>query len=173
MAQRAGLRFDLDGGRLQCRGGSLFADMGHGREPFRLRPALHRRDAGRVAEGREPPDHLFEQHHRREPCVLDASEGRAFEGIADPRQCEGHPDHRECLRAQLRAEPAVQGRRARDDREQHHLQSGAARAALQPDGQRVGRDGAGQRADDGGRQRAARRAGYGGGHAVPDDRRSG
>ncbi len=63
---------------------------------------------------------------------------RALEGLADPRQHHRHPDLRQSLRAQFRAQPAVQGRRARRDRQQLHLQPRRARPALQPPAARMG-----------------------------------
>ena len=99
------------------------------------------------------PHHVQPQHHRRGARDFDAPEVRALEGLVDSRQRHGHPDLRQSLRAQLRAQPVVQGRRARHDREQLHLQSRHARRALQLATARMGRRAVRERADDGRGQR--------------------
>ena len=66
---------------------------------------------GAVAEVGIAPHHLQQQPPRRRPGLRDARQGRALEGLADPRQRQRHPDHRQPVCAQLRTQPDVQGRR--------------------------------------------------------------
>ncbi len=94
----------------------------------------------RLAQGHLASDHVQQQHHRRGPRGLHSLQGRALQGLADPRQRHRHPDRRQPLRAQPRAQPAVQGRRARRRDQQPDLRPGPARGALQPDRGGVGHD---------------------------------
>ena len=86
-ARRLGAGRVLDiGRRVQRDRRSLLDDLGDRREPVGLRPALHRQDAGGMAPRHFAPHHLQQQHHRRGAASLDAFQGRAFQGLADPRQ---------------------------------------------------------------------------------------
>ena len=86
------------------------------------------------------------------------SKGEHSKGSLIHDNVQRHPDRRQSLCARPRALAAVQGRRARHDRQQPHLRSRSTRRALQPDRGRVGRPCRTRRARmTHRRQRAARR----------------
>lgn len=62
------------------------------------------RHPGAVARGHVAPDHLQQQHHRRGPGPCEPHQGRALERLADPRQRARHPDRRQPVRAERRAQ---------------------------------------------------------------------
>ena len=90
---------------------SLLADMGHRREPVRLGAAFRGQGCRCLAQGHLASHHVQPQPHRRGPCPFHAQQGRALQGVPDPRQRHRHPDHRQPVRAQPGAQPPVQGRR--------------------------------------------------------------